>query len=89
MIKALYVDHDLLSIFVNVHPGDSKMEAAARERKTKLEEEFEKPYFKNLVSFVKEEYQQNTIYPPGSQIFNAFEKNDAKTARGKCIKFKC
>ncbi len=38
-----------------------------------LDEEFEKEYFKNLVSFVKSEYQQHRIYPPGSQIFNAFQ----------------
>ena len=38
-----------------------------------LDEEFKKEYFKNLVSFVKSEYQQHRIYPPGSQIFNAFQ----------------
>ena len=43
--------------------------------KEKLQPEFEKPYFKELVEFVKEEYQSHTVYPPGSQIFNAFEKS--------------
>ncbi|MGD1839564.1 MAG: uracil-DNA glycosylase [Thermonemataceae bacterium] len=43
--------------------------------KSHLEEEFEKDYFKNLVSFVKEEYQHHTVYPPGSKIFNAFDKS--------------
>lgn len=43
--------------------------------KEKLSAEFEKPYFKSLVEFVKEEYQSQTVYPPGSQIFNAFEKS--------------
>ena len=38
-----------------------------------LDDEFEKEYFKNLVAFVKTEYQQHRIYPPGSQIFNAFD----------------
>ncbi|SIT76683.1 uracil-DNA glycosylase [Pontibacter indicus] len=38
-----------------------------------LQEEFEKPYFKNLVSFVKDEYTSQKVYPPGNQIFNAFE----------------
>ncbi|MBD1397573.1 uracil-DNA glycosylase [Pontibacter sp. JH31] len=38
-----------------------------------LEDEFEKPYFKNLVSFVKDEYASQKVYPPGSQIFSAFE----------------
>lgn len=42
--------------------------------KKHLQEEFEKDYFKELVSFVKEEYSAYTIYPPGSQIFNAFDK---------------
>lgn len=43
--------------------------------KEKLSAEFEKPYFKSLVEFVKEEYQSQTVYPPGNQIFNAFEKS--------------
>lgn len=37
-----------------------------------LQPEFEKPYFKNLVDFVKREYKTNTCYPKGAQIFNAF-----------------
>jgi uracil-DNA glycosylase len=40
--------------------------------KFKLNTEFEKEYFLRLSEFVKEEYQKNTIYPPGSLIFNAF-----------------
>ncbi len=39
-----------------------------------LKEEFEKDYFKDLVSFVKEEYQSQTVFPPGSQIFQAFDR---------------
>lgn len=38
-----------------------------------LEGEFEKPYFKDLVAFVKSEYSQHVVYPPGSQVFNAFD----------------
>lgn len=38
-----------------------------------LKEEFEKPYFSTLVDFVKKEYQSQTIYPKGSEIFNAFD----------------
>lgn len=39
-----------------------------------LKEEFEKDYFRNLTSFVKEEYSGNTpIYPPARLIFNAFD----------------
>ncbi|WP_370476454.1 uracil-DNA glycosylase [Tamlana flava] len=37
-----------------------------------LEEEFNKPYFKNLVDFVKSEYKDHKCFPPGNQIFNAF-----------------
>lgn len=39
-----------------------------------LADEFAKDYFVNLVSFVKDEYKTNTIYPPGKLIFNAFDK---------------
>lgn len=42
--------------------------------KTKLATEFDKPYFLNLIEFVKNEYTQHTIYPPGKDIFRAFEK---------------
>ncbi len=38
-----------------------------------LSDEFEKEYFKNLVEFVKSEYKSHTIYPPGKDIFNAFD----------------
>lgn len=38
-----------------------------------LEEEFSKPYFKDLVDFVKKEYSEQTVFPKGKEIFNAFE----------------
>lgn len=38
-----------------------------------LSGEFDKPYFKALVEFVKSDYQNHTVYPPGKQIFNAFD----------------
>lgn len=38
-----------------------------------LKDEFGKPYFFELVSFVKEEFKNNAVYPPGKEIFNAFE----------------
>ena len=41
--------------------------------KNLLSDEFEKEYFKNLTDFVKSEYQTQTVYPPGSKIFNAFD----------------
>ncbi len=40
--------------------------------KSKLKDEFEKEYFIRLSQFVRDEYRLNTIYPPGSLIFNAF-----------------
>lgn len=41
--------------------------------KEQLADEFEKDYFKQLTDFVRQEYRQTTIYPPGPLIFNAFE----------------
>lgn len=38
-----------------------------------LNQEFEKPYFLNLVNTVKTEYASNIVYPPGAKIFNAFK----------------
>lgn len=38
-----------------------------------LKDEFEKPYFQNLMQFVKNEYHQNACYPLEDQIFSAFE----------------
>lgn len=49
---------------------DVKIEASW---KSVLKDEFEKPYFKNLVDFVKSEYKLHTVFPPGNQIFSAFE----------------
>lgn len=48
---------------VNIHPS----------WKTHLQEEFEKPYFSELVQFVKQQYQTQRCYPKGSEIFNAFD----------------
>ncbi|MCK0159609.1 uracil-DNA glycosylase [Allomuricauda sp. F6463D] len=41
--------------------------------KVKLHDEFEKPYFLQLIEFVKQEYQQNTCYPKYEDIFSAFD----------------
>lgn len=38
----------------------------------KLQQEFDEPYFEELIEFVKREYAQGTCYPPGNLIFNAF-----------------
>lgn len=41
--------------------------------KQRLQEEFDKPYFENLTRFVRSEYAAGTVYPPGSQMFAAFD----------------
>lgn len=48
---------------VNIHPS----------WKSVLASEFEKPYFEQLINFVKAEYSTNVCYPKGSQIFSAFD----------------
>ena len=36
-----------------------------------LSDEFKKPYYKQLYSFIKDEYSKSVIYPPSEDIFNA------------------
>ena len=38
-----------------------------------LADEFQKPYYLKLREFLKEEYQEHTIYPPMQDIFNALK----------------
>ena len=40
--------------------------------KEQLQEEFDKPYFLQLIQSVRQEYQQGICYPPGRLVFNAF-----------------
>ena len=44
------------------------------EWKNALSAEFEKPYFKALTDFVREEYAAGTVFPKGKNIFRAFDK---------------
>jgi uracil-DNA glycosylase len=49
--------------------------------RTQLSSEFQKPYFLQLTDFVRKEYQTTRCFPPGGQIFNAFDQtpfNDVK-----------
>ncbi|MFM7194712.1 MAG: uracil-DNA glycosylase, partial [Bacteroidota bacterium] len=39
----------------------------------RLQSEFEKPYFGELINFVRSEYASSRIYPPGGEIFRAFD----------------
>lgn len=41
--------------------------------KERLNGEFQKPYFIQLAEFVRQEYQQYTVYPPAKEIFKAFD----------------
>lgn len=47
-----------------------KLESSWREL---LKDEFDKPYFLELASFVKQEYQKGKVFPPGKYIFNALD----------------
>ena len=49
---------------VDIHPDWKK----------ELNAEFEKPYFRDLLNFVEEEYLQNTCFPEGTGIFEAFNR---------------
>jgi uracil-DNA glycosylase len=42
--------------------------------KKDLNTEFEKHYFQDLLNFVKEEYLENTCFPEGTDIFEAFNR---------------
>lgn len=48
-----------------------KIESSWNQR---LGEEFEKEYFIQLVEFVKSEYLNHKVYPPGGLIFNALDR---------------
>ncbi|MES2543296.1 MAG: uracil-DNA glycosylase [Bacteroidota bacterium] len=48
---------------VNIHPS----------WQNKLSSEFEKPYFKNLIAFVKNEYATAICFPKVNRIFSAFD----------------
>ena len=46
----------------------------AEDWKAILKEEFSKPYFDELVTFVKQEYSAGVVYPEPRNIFRAFDK---------------
>jgi uracil-DNA glycosylase len=49
--------------------------------KDMLKDEFKAPYFADLKSFLIEEKKKQTVYPPGSLIFNAFDKTPFEKVR--------
>ena len=53
----------------------------AADWKKKLKHELVKPYFKELLSFVEEEYAENDCFPMPENIFKAFELSPFKETR--------
>jgi len=49
--------------------------------RSRLNAEFDKPYFAKLVAFVRHEYASGTCYPPGSKIFNAFNSTPFESVK--------
>ncbi|MEJ1241737.1 uracil-DNA glycosylase [Chryseolinea sp. T2] len=49
--------------------------------KSRLADEFTKPYFQKLADFVRQEYSTQTVYPPGKEIFRAFDECDFDQVR--------
>lgn len=46
--------------------------AIADSWQTRLQSQFDQPYFQSLAEFLRQEYATQRIYPPGKLIFNAF-----------------
>ena len=46
-----------------------------------IKEEFKKPYYKELMSFLKTEYEQNIIYPSKENIFEAINLTPYKDVK--------
>jgi uracil-DNA glycosylase len=59
--------------FVNACSFDTMDIKIAPSWKTRLVAEFDKQYFISLVDFVRQEYKTQSVYPPGKEIFNAFD----------------
>ncbi len=41
-----------------------------------LKQEYNEPYFKDLIEFIKKEYKTKVIYPKQNEVFNAFRYTD-------------
>jgi len=50
--------------------SDVKINSSWRAR---LQPEFDQVYFQELIEFVRHEYAHQTVYPPGREIFSAFD----------------
>lgn len=49
--------------------------------KSQLEPEFDKPYFRSLTSFVREEYSAYRCFPRGADIFAAFDHSSFEATK--------
>lgn len=49
--------------------------------KQALSKEFNKPYYKKLVSFVKSERETTSVYPPPNRVFEAFRQTSLEDTR--------
>ena len=52
--------------------GEISMAPISNDWKQALQGEYSKPYYQDLYQFVNKEYQTQTVFPPGKDIFNAF-----------------
>ena len=50
--------------------------------KQQLQEEFDKPYFEKLVTFVKDEYKRAHVLPLGHQMFHIFNSCPCEKVKG-------
>ena len=57
------------------------MAAISNDWLEKIKSEFNKPYYKELYGFVKDEYANNVIFPPSEDIFNAFHSTALKDVK--------
>ncbi len=46
-----------------------------------LSNQFNEDYFRQLIDFVRQEYETQTVYPPGREIFRAFDCADFEDVR--------
>jgi uracil-DNA glycosylase len=69
----IFIFKGLFALLLNACSFESMDVKIAPSWKTRLADEFGKEYFANLIDFVKHEYQTQTIYPPGREIFHAFD----------------
>ena len=58
---------------------DKRMAMLSNDWAEALKEEFRKPYYKELYTFIREEYNSRVVYPPSEDIFNPIIMNTRLT----------